>query len=570
MSQNVRNLRRRSEDEEAENDENAPIPATNAISKLRKRSSAVNNGPDAKKGKSSPSAFGVSKSEKARKKREKKIRIAEREEERRKKQKVFKETVKTYRKEMNYTRDPNSVMYTLDEAKMKLAIEKKCEESDWDDKNLFIEAERMIRHRIENDPVLRGNVKREAKKEVDNNVKQMKAFRQDNNIRLRKDLKHSGTTSRSSPQITEEVRTDGRRIRILPNLTTNLKDPIPVFDHIAQDAASVNIPDSLMYVYSDKNFPSGKLQKLDEEFEKTKYKKKTRCDCHNEGSLVKCWENQQCPCYKINVELRKLQEDREKADGSKKGTKPTDFSTFEPKHLNTNHFDNSIGFSCSEECECKGCCTNNPTMLLDKKLNAMELVRDNNKTGFGVRILNFAKAGTVIAEFTGAVVDYEEKDNTNDDYAFQVVGDDNKLAEELAKIIGADAKMKRMLDEVYAKNWYIDPKNFGNVARTFNHSCENNMDLVRVFQKGFSPNHARFLAVTTEDVFPGEMLTLDYGPGYVDRFLKNCLCQKFSCKDVKANEGDESKTMLKKKFADSHKERYADYKENVLDKLNDK
>ncbi|PIC12682.1 hypothetical protein B9Z55_028208 [Caenorhabditis nigoni] len=88
-------------------------------------------------------------------------------------------------------------------------------------------------------------------------------------------------------------------------------------------------------------------------------------------------------------------------------------------------------------------------------------------------------------------------------------------------------EMKEHLAE--GKEWLINPKRIGNLARTCCHSCEPNLSSVRVFQKGFTPAHCRLILVTQEVVFL--RLTNDYGAKYIEEHLKNdCFCERASCK----------------------------------------
>lgn len=69
-------------------------------------------------------------------------------------------------------------------------------------------------------------------------------------------------------------------------------------------------------------------------------------------------------------------------------------STFDPVFIRErNHFFDTIGFACSENCACGGKCTNNITLLPEKNINKFEIYRKNEIMGFAIRTLNSIPAG---------------------------------------------------------------------------------------------------------------------------------------------------------------------------------
>ena len=86
-------------------------------------------------------------------------------------------------------------------------------------------------------------------------------------------------------------------------------------------------------------------------------------------------------------------------------------------------------------------------------------------------------------------------------------------------------KGARYLFELNRK-WTIDGTSRKNTARYINHACDPNCESVqagmRVFIKAI-----RFIA-------PGEELTYDYGPEYVDEFIKPHGCKCAGCTSMKS------------------------------------
>ncbi|EGT47558.1 hypothetical protein CAEBREN_20454 [Caenorhabditis brenneri] len=485
----------------------------------------------------------------------------------------------------NYKRDWSSIEHSENVSEMIVRIKEQCHDVQRNDQKLFRQAEQEIRQQISNDPILKGRLQREAKPRPDVNVSLTKCFsivsafilqqRPPSKTRRPHPPSQPNNAPGQDQSISTSPRRDRKRVQLLKNITTNLNDPISVFDHVASDPQTVEHLESITFLYTDRNILTEKLKDLDAEFEKPE--NKIRCNCHTkEGGYVKCWKNPSCPCYQMNMKLRNIQVNgdrylmKKEREGKEKASlyhKPTNFSTFEPHHFNSRSFWYSIGFACSEECSCKGCCSNNSTYLVDKKINRLEIFRESFLTGFGVRTLNFIPAGTVVCEFTGEMIELQSLDVKDFHYAFEIVSSSEKTKNKLITAMNAKGELKRLLEKAYTeKAWFLNSKKIGNVPRCFNHSCEANTTTVRVFQKGFSPSHIRFLVVTTEDVFPGEELTFHYGEEYLDQYIPVCGCGKKSCVSKKNGtvlSEDEILEDLKTKYEG----RFRKFKETVLDQL---
>ncbi|CAL2048624.1 unnamed protein product [Caenorhabditis brenneri] len=318
-----------------------------------------------------------------------------------------------------------------------------------------------------------------------------------------------------------------RRILLMPNLTFNTLDVIPVYSDIPNEGIySVQIPDSLLFDYTDENFVDGSKEKdLARAVKMAKEEENMiRCDCcskkdENEN-VVPCYNNPDCRCFGVNNAMQKLQVDK---------TKKTEFRTFEPIYMTGTEamYGKYYGFACSELCGCKGNCTNNSMLIIDKKILPLEVYRKDLTVGFGVRSPVLIPAGTPIMEFTGEICGYN-KDSA--DYSFQITYEDQEQIKTLSEQLGFTDLYKDLIIELHQQTIFIDPKKYGNVARMACHSCSANMEIFRIFQKSLSPAHVRLIFVAMMDIYPGTPLTIDYGHDYVvDHFKGGCKCGTFVC-----------------------------------------
>uniref|UniRef100_A0A1I7UF39 SET domain-containing protein n=1 Tax=Caenorhabditis tropicalis TaxID=1561998 RepID=A0A1I7UF39_9PELO len=415
------------------------------------------------------------------------------------------EAVEEYRRACgNFVLDLNAVPHCQDPVEMIRNIKEAIELVDRNDFQSFIEAEKEIRRRFQSDPVLMTIQRQMISGNPNENIKKAKC------THIFFDSKRARLAPKEFENAAQSLRSDGKRFRIRSNTTDNVMEMIPAYCHISRDPLNIDVPVSLTCKNTERNIPSRHLKDLDKE-------------CEN---FLK---------------------------------------TFGPIFLKEAHFFNNVGFACSEICACKGCCTNNVTWMVDMKLNKLELVREHSMAGFKVRTLNQIPAGTPFMEFTGKIM---ENDSLLDrDYAFQI--SEKKEVVKFGKMMGAKrgSDLQRLFTEAYTQNvWMIDPKKIGNVARMFNHSCQANVEFVRVFQKSFSPSNMRLLVVPNEDVFPGEELTLNYGDPYLRDHIGFCVCGTDACL-YNRNVKKRTMSQLEEDFVKSHQEKYAAFKEHVLDKI---
>ncbi|KAF1748720.1 hypothetical protein GCK72_025187 [Caenorhabditis remanei] len=470
-------------------------------------------------------------------------------------------------------------------------IKESVQTVDYDENATFVAAETRRRQMIEDDPMLKEHLEFKMPETIEQDVIEYKTHHVIKNLEENFENQKKKVAKRMSTQKPGSSKTNKKlskkRIRIMQNITGNRKEVIPVYCDISRNVNEVDIPPSLTYKYSDTNVTRrAKLDELDKQIEEEM--KNIKCDCHDQTPVVKCWENPSCPCYQTNLKLREEFQIGKKKDGKKVDNKkdfleydykPTEFATHKPVYLKPGSFDNVIGFACSELCHCKGHCTNNVTLLVDKKLNSFELERKNKNLGFQVKSQNCIPAGTVIAEFTGEAV--KSHDLVERDYAYQVVNPyRSDVVTKLLKVMGhCPEELEKSMRKAYRTCLYIDPKHIGNVARTFNTKCESNVEVLRVYQKSFSPSNIRLLVVTTESIFPGDELNLDYGSEYSKYLPGGCNCGAVSCKNnVVAsfpNKKDKAykknmialKNKIAKEIQDKHSAKFNIYKSQVLDKI---
>ncbi|EGT51295.1 hypothetical protein CAEBREN_22667 [Caenorhabditis brenneri] len=314
------------------------------------------------------------------------------------------------------------------------------------------------------------------------------------------------------------------RILLMPNLTFNAKEVIPVYSDVPEENVdNIEIPDSLLFDYTDVNFVNPSAEKELSDAVKLANSDKLnviRCNCCSEENIVPCYENQDCNCYLLND----LMQDHQKYKSEK-----TKFTTFDPIYLTGKEglYGKHYGFSCSELCACKGNCTNNSLLIIEKKLFPLEVFRNDMNMGFSVRSSVLIPGGTPIMEFTGEICRYK---NETSDYSYQITYPGDKDIISIFSAVCFTDEYKKTLTKLHKRKWYIDPRYHGNVARMACHSCSANMELFRIFQKSLSPAHIRLVLVAMLDIYPGTPLTFDYGHAYVhQRFRDNCGCRSFVC-----------------------------------------
>ncbi|CAP30026.2 Protein CBG10697 [Caenorhabditis briggsae] len=254
-----------------------------------------------------------------------------------------------------------------------------------------------------------------------------------------------------------------------------------------------------------------------------------KCPCKpiTPGGFANCFENSNCPCYKTNIMLRKLNS----AENNK-----TVFNSFDPLEYNgdTPAYHNHGGFACSEICGCGGRCNNNALIIAQAKIFPTEIYRKSDLIGFRVRATSYIPAGTPVMEFIGELVRDRYVEGDALDYSMQLsdkMEDIKYLLALLAKEKVFPATFLKQLRQSYKEDVFLDCLHQGNKGRFLMHSCVANLEPVRIYQKSFSPAHAKMVMYSTKAIMPGEQLTLNYGSGYVGLDKVGCQCGAFSCKN---------------------------------------
>ncbi|CAO4386425.1 unnamed protein product [Caenorhabditis nigoni] len=307
---------------------------------------------------------------------------------------------------------------------------------------------------------------------------------------------------------------------------------IPLYtDRPYENWNNLNFPRNVCFDYTDNNIVDkvvepelAKIVKLASE-----EGNHIKCPCKPKtaGGIANCFENPNCPCYKANIMLRKLNYVK---------NNQAVFNSFDKLEYNedTPAYHNHGGFACSEICGCGGKCDNNALYTVDSKIFPMEIYRQSDLIGFRVRSTSYIPSGTPVMAFVGELVRDRFVEGEALDYSMQLTD----MEEDPKYLLGLLAKEKvfppsflKQLKEIYKYDVFLDCLHQGNKSRFLMHSCIANLEAVRIYQKSFSPAHAKMILYSTKAIMPGELLTLNYGSGYVGLDKVGCQCKAFSCKN---------------------------------------
>lgn len=321
------------------------------------------------------------------------------------------------------------------------------------------------------------------------------------------------------------------RIRITINIgwqyNTYFRYWIPLYSDIpGETVEDIEIPDTLCFDYINNNIVDKNSEPLLAEIIRYAEEEENHIKCPCEPGVQSCYDNPECPCFRMNIALRKLNNvENEK----------TVFCTTEPLYYlgNAPDFYEHAAFACSEICGCKGVCNNNPMTVITGNVFPMEVFRQDTTVGFGVRSTSFIPAGVPVMEFCGELIKTGRLEEELKSYSMQLT--DPKNDQNLMKVINEECKfsssfMNRLNHLYRVTAWHLDCKWQGNISRFLMNSCTPNLEPIRIFQKSFSPAHAKVLMYSVKSIVPGEVLSFDYGPTY-DQAGFVCQCGSFACKN---------------------------------------
>ncbi|CAD6186212.1 unnamed protein product [Caenorhabditis auriculariae] len=319
--------------------------------------------------------------------------------------------------------------------------------------------------------------------------------------------------------------------------------PIAMYSDIETDSTRVVLPPSFNYI-TENNANSLPPAYFDMYF-KHREACEISCGCKEELDGRGCWQNEDCPCYKMNVKMRQLQRKAKSFNHP-----PTEFKTYDPCYVlesGDDDFNIKVGFACSSSCACSGNCANNVLRYATDPIFGLELYRRDKSLGFGVRTMTFIPNGSPVFEFVGELTSHS---------SCTIPTTWVPLAKVLKENLPPD------IMHTYASGWYVDPKTSGNVARFVSHGCFPNLAFYRVYSKGLAPHQAHLVFFAMEDLPAGTELYFDYGPDYLkESGVIECLCNTLGCTRTATFEklaklDDESvKTLLEMRLHDKHRQR---------------
>lgn len=187
----------------------------------------------------------------------------------------------------------------------------------------------------------------------------------------------------------------------------------------------------------------------------------------------------------------------------------------------------------ADRCQCVGTCTENCFNRLaleecmgegpnsncnvggncgNRSLGKREFVkckpqREGGK-GWGLIAVNAIPKGKLIQEYVGEVIDEKEKTERLVEWNKEHPNDPNFYVMAISK------------------DWYVDAREYANMARFINHSCDPNCKVVTMNVKGYKRNGIYAI----KDVAAGEFLCYDYkfDTNQADRFI--CRCGAKNCR----------------------------------------
>ncbi|GLD93071.1 hypothetical protein PINS_up001663 [Pythium insidiosum] len=134
--------------------------------------------------------------------------------------------------------------------------------------------------------------------------------------------------------------------------------------------------------------------------------------------------------------------------------------------------------------------------------------------GWGLKVLEPVKAGQLVIEYVGEVINEEEKNRRLSEHARLNPEDKNMYIMELSNGV------------------YIDARHKGSVSRFINHSCDPNCRLLKWNVRGVN----RIAITAVKDIAAGEELSYDYQFHTSQAMEWRCFCKAKGCRGTMAPE----------------------------------
>ncbi|XP_055343751.1 histone-lysine N-methyltransferase met-2-like [Paramacrobiotus metropolitanus] len=184
---------------------------------------------------------------------------------------------------------------------------------------------------------------------------------------------------------------------------------------------------------------------------------------------------------------------------------------------------------CNDHCKCGPNCGNRVTT---STVQFPVLLYYYPTKGWGVRALCDIPIGTFMGFYLGKIITDQEISENNDKY---LVALDYEKTVDRSHVTNPDGSISTtaaapIADEENMCN--IDGRQFGNVSRFFNHSCDPNLFAQNIHREMFSSRVYHIGFFTKKDVKAGDELCWDYAytPHSIDGRQIKCMCGAANCR----------------------------------------
>lgn len=204
-------------------------------------------------------------------------------------------------------------------------------------------------------------------------------------------------------------------------------------------------------------------------------------------------------------------------------------------------------FECNAGCKCnfKEC----GNRVIQQGSRAKLILFRTRSRGWGVRTVEGLKRGSFVGVYSGELVSAAKScDREDDSYLFNLSNSNIIQPHKLGQRPGLDGQAGTQTgpevesevgapndpDEAGSDQFVCDAKQYGNVTRFINHSCQPNVIAVRSFTEHQDPRFPYIAFFANSDIEPDAELTLNYGDNYwlvkCSRDKIFCLCKRSSCR----------------------------------------